>query len=419
MNALYNRTMIKTTSQDIFIEESKASGPGITWMQPEYYNRQMKPKEQVLPYPCWFYEALLLNILPRPKLTKRPPESLELNLGMPTNEPHLTPIVQKVSRAKVHDYSAVMREHFDIVVKLMLEHKVEGSKVAQLTSIQSSLLKAYLQYILVPCCIERIFSLKEPCIQIKTEDMLDLSKRRDETLKKVLSISLKLIYREYIHRHKINQSLNPRKYIKRSEVNRRIFKEYFDREPMLVKRRNKEAWEHNLLFFIKEGVTEEWFEAVLGVRHSFILHSAPCTTFLEKIYSTLRSDQLLHLYKRKIVSMVKKFFTVDDEYKPLPGSDSKLPDVCYSICLSKLEPCKKKPKTALTIEQFKSAVKVAVATLDRFKQKYKVTCDERNDTSGQTADHSDSSGLGFHMNYSSSNLENFDLDGSDASSDDF
>lgn len=348
----------------------------------------MLSKEIALPYPKWFYETLMQNVLPRQMLTKRPPEKLELSLSIPTNHPQLTPIVQKVSKAKMHDYSAVMRELFDIVIVLMLEHRVESQKIASLTEPQAMLLKTYLKYILTPSCIDRMFRMQAPTLAIHTEDMLDLSKRRDETLKKVLSISLKLIYREYMAKHKINQSLNPRKYVKRSEVNRRIFKEYFDREPMLIKRRSKDIWEHNLLFFIKEGVTEEWFEAVLGVRHGYALHSVPTVAFLEKIYTTLRSEQLLQLYKRKIVSMVKKIFTVEDKYKPEAGSDSKIPEFCYYMIQSKLEPCKKKPKTALSVEQFKTAVKIALTTLDKFRCKYGIKCELRLEDFGNTADNS-------------------------------
>jgi hypothetical protein len=268
----------------------------------------------------------------------------------------------------------------------MLEHRVDNHKMVKLAGPQATLLKTYLKYILTPACIDRIFNMQMPAIAIQADDMLDLSKRRDETLKKVLSISLKLIYREYTAKYKINQSLNPRKYVKRGEVNRGIFREYFDREPMLIKRRNKDIWEHNLLFFIKEGVTEEWFEAVLGIRHGNILHSVPSTTFLEKIYSTLRSEQLLELYKRKIVSMVKKVFTVEDKYKPQPSAASNIPEICYVIIQNKLEPCKKKPKTSLSVEQFKSAVKVALTTLDKFRSKYGVKCELRLEDFGKTAD---------------------------------
>jgi hypothetical protein len=377
----------------------------------------MLSKELALPYPKWFYETLLLNILPRPPLMKRPPERLELQLNIPTSQPQLTPVAQKVSKAKMHDYSGVMRELFDLVIVLMLEHRVESQKIAKLTEPQVMLLKTYLKYILTSVCIENIFGLQKPVMTVQAEDMLDLSKRRDETLKKVLSISLKLIYREYMAKNKINQSLNPRKYVKRSEVNRRIFKEYFDREPMLIKRRNKDIWEHNLLFFIKEGVTEEWFEAVLGIRHGYILHSVTSTTFLEKIYTTLRSEQLLQLYKRKIVSMVKKIFTVDDQYKPHPGSNTKIPDICYSIIQNKLEPCKKKPKTALSVEQFKNAVKIALTTLDKFRNKYGVKCELRLEDFGRTADSSQFSVDLTSHDTPAINGDYLDLYGSDDSSD--
>lgn len=335
----------------------------------------MWPKHLPLPFPSWFYESLIINIRPRAVLVKRPPEPLAIQVQVPAEVSNYEGL-HKLTKSKQHDFSAVMKELFEIVVTLLLDHRIEIQKVEVLLPLQKDLLQTYLQYILKPVVIEKVFGLTETTVQITYEDMLDLSRRRDETLKKVLSIALKIIYKEFLIKNKINQNLNPRKYVKRNEINRRIFKYYFEREPMMVSRRRCQTYEHNYLFYIKEGVTEEWFETVLGIRPNAVTAAVgePRTRFLQKIYGVLNSEQLTAMYKRKIVSMVKKSFTLPPAlyfHEEIYGSES-LPASAYDLIKKRLEPAHKKPKTALSIDQFKRAIKLSLDTLDRFCSKYHI-----------------------------------------------
>ena len=330
----------------------------------------MRPINMLSPFPNWFYEALVQNVRPRSILIKRPPEPIRVMTSTPADS--LALVIPSKLKAKQQDFSAVMKDLFDIVVTILLDHRVEIEKVSGLGTLQTKLLKTYLQYILKPGAVANLFNHQGPMMAISFDDMLDLSRRRDETLKKVLSIALKIIYKEFLIKNKINQNLNPRKYVKRNEINRRIFRYYFEREPLLVSRRRCQTYEHSYLFYIKEGVTEEWFEAILGIRNNYMQLSEPKTHFLERIYSILRSENLITMYKRKIVSMVKKVFTVDEGHRATLEVTGVVPEICYEATIKKLEPGQKKPKTALSIEQFKRAVKMTLEALDRFCTKYQI-----------------------------------------------
>lgn len=330
----------------------------------------MWPKRLPLPFPSWFYEGLLVSGRPRSILIKRPPEVLQAVAVGPKQSP--SGAVLNKCRTKQQDFSSVIKELFDIVVAILLDHTVLIDKLRSLRPIQVDLLQTYLQYILKPMAVDKLFTYKEPVMLIAYDDLLDLSRRRDETLKKVLSIALKIIYKEFLLRNKINQNLNPRKYVKRNEINRRIFKYYFGREPMQVSRRRCQTYEHSYLFYIKEGVTEEWFEAILGIRHQCLQLAEPKTQFLERIYSILRSEHLIAMYKRKIISMVKKVFTIDQSHRVDIAASGDIPDICYDLTKKKLEPGQKKPKTALSVEQFRKAVKMTLEALDRFCTKYQI-----------------------------------------------
>ena len=238
---------------------------------------------------------------------------------------------------------------------------------------QKKLVASYLRFVLNPDAINKIFTkeLRGSNWSLMRSEFTDLSKRKDETLKKVLSVALKVIYKEYLYENKINQSLNPRKYIKREEVNKRIFKYYFQRESLATTRKNSsKSHEHCLLFFIKEGVTEEWFEAIIGIRHGNPALKTPILTFLIKILETLHSEQLINIYKNKITSMIQKTFLVDKKPKT---QEQVVREDSYTKIIEKLDNSSKKPKTALSICQFRQAIQIANSTLKRFTHKYNLT----------------------------------------------
>ena len=263
-----------------------------------------------------------------------------------------------------------LKEVADFLSRILQDMFVEGPKLEQFDEQQKKLVSSYLRFVLNPDAINKIFDkqLRGTNWSLMRSEFTDLSKRKDETLKKVLSVALKVIYKEYLFEHKINQSLNPRKYVKREEVNKRIFSYYFKRESLGTTRKNEsKSFEHCLLFFIKEGVTEEWFEAIIGIRHGNPALKTPVLTFLIKILETLHSEQLINIYKKKITSMIQKTFLVDKKPK---SQDQAVREDSHTKIIEKLDNSSKKPKTALSICQFRQAIQIANSTLKRFTHKY-------------------------------------------------
>lgn len=255
-----------------------------------------------------------------------------------------------------------------ILIAVLRDQHVEGKKLENLNEEQRKLVKCYLKFVLVPSAVEKMVKNIGECWNLIPEEFVDLSKRKDETLKKVLSVALKVIYREFLTENKINQSLNPRKYVKRAMINARIFQRYFGRESEKTKKRQSFIYEHSLLFFIKEGVTEEWFEAIIGIRNENPKHKKPCLKFLKKIIDTLKSEQLIQIYRSKIESMVKKTFYVRRKSNPRDTTEESFPKI-----IEKLENASKKPKIALSICQFKNAINIATMTIEKYIKKYNLT----------------------------------------------
>ena len=152
--------------------------------------------------------------------------------------------------------------------------------------------------------LDKIQQWKHGPITFSNQDFYRPSKRRDETLKKILSQALKKIYRDFIKKHGINKSLNPKKYTKRKEINRLIFIEYFKRDPLTVGRDGK-TMESDLIFVIKNGVTKVWFEYAMGGSDT------PNNAFLAEIYRIIENGDLFSFYQKKISSMLNRIFLIE------------------------------------------------------------------------------------------------------------
>lgn len=327
------------------------------------------------PLPNWVYEAVPCLIgnykdLRNTAITLSQCQNTVLQQGDDKSEQYSA---GSDDESECENLAQNLKDVAEFLSKILQDMFVDGPKLEQFDDLQKKLVSSYLRFVLNQDAINKIFTkeLRGSKWSLMRSEFTDLSKRKDETLKKVLSVALKVIYKEYLFENKINQSLNPRKYVKREEVNKRIFSFYFNRESQATLRKNDtNSFEHCLLFFIKEGVTEEWFEAIIGIRHGNPALKTPVLTFLIKILETLHSEQLINIYKKKITSMIQKTFLVDK--KPRSHENVVREDSSLKI-IEKLDNSSKKPKTALSICQFRQAIQIANSTLKRFTHKYSLS----------------------------------------------
>ena len=253
----------------------------------------------------------------------------------------------------------------DIIISILRDQEVKLSIVSNLKENQRVLLQTYLQYVVKPISLPQILSGKESSKKLADEDFVDLSKRKDENLKKVISAVLKVIYNEYISKRGSNPNL--KKDSNRDETNQMMFQYYFARKPTSVKKGHKNVLEHNMAFSIKEGMTQDWFEAVVGLKYSGPSHKKAEGKFLKKIIETLKSDHLIEFYRRKIESMTRKTLIIGRRNRDteINYPDSKV----HSKVHEKLQCIKKKPKIALSICQFRLAVNFTITTLEKIVRK--------------------------------------------------
>lgn len=261
-----------------------------------------------------------------------------------------------------------VEEMLDILNELHSSHYLDIYKVKAMSPIERDVFFNYLKYLLRPEAIAKIDSTSVERLLFTTHDYLGLTRRRDETLKKVVSVALKVIYKKFVKSRGINKSLNPKKYMKRREINRVIFQHFFNREPSQFNMKGGKLSEHDALFFVKEGVTEAWFEAIIGLKHREV-----CWKFFETLVQTLASQEVFTLYKQKIHSMLKKIFSINKRIKFEEGTDEELG--VWNIILRKFTMRSKKPKIALSILQFREAVSIALATLKKLASKFNYTGD--------------------------------------------
>ena len=266
-----------------------------------------------------------------------------------------------------------MQQVAEVIIGILRDGQADCSKMRTLGEPESKMLKTYLSFALSQNMLNQVFSDSHSVLRLNQSDYLDLSKRKDEVLKKVFSVVLKMIYKEFLAKNKINQTLNPCRYIKRKEVNLKIFQHYYHRHPQTVQFKKVFESEHNLIFSIKEGVTEVWFEAILGLKSKPAGADSPDLKFLQKIMDILRSQSLVNFYRQKIESMIRKTFLIDmNAAERQSGKKTEEPKKFFSLVQNKLVKNSKKPKTALSICQFRQAIQVAIETLEKLIKKYGV-----------------------------------------------
>ena len=227
---------------------------------------------------------------------------------------------------------------FTINLKALQEGKLLGNEFLSLEPELRAELLALLSFNLNDQGYNKVVNVRSgEEIRFTAADCRGLKKRKDESLKKVMSIVLKVIYKQYLRSKGINQSFNPRTYIKREEINRRIFKKFFGRNPFALDSTGKRLYEivdpalsasskkvtkqtsqssnkaakqevhleHMRIFLIKNGVTRDWFEYATGQKGG-----AVNWMFFNEIIKILSEDKFMKSYKKKIDSMLGRIWGV-------------------------------------------------------------------------------------------------------------
>lgn len=211
-------------------------------------------------------------------------------------EPKLT----KVARQK----KSFLWPCVNLVVGVFTDCMLDVCKFSGLADEQKQVIYKHLECILVPPKFKSTEAhLSKPSLKSHYQiafgksDFAVCQKRTDETLKLVTSQALKQLLSVYMENHKINQSTNPKKFTRREEVNRMVYKHYLCREP--------QNDEHNLLFEIQKGVNWEWFwNATGGVKMK--------PDFIMDLLAILGDSNFFDFYKVKIDSMVRRLLGVVD-----------------------------------------------------------------------------------------------------------
>lgn len=191
-----------------------------------------------------------------------------------------------------------------LVVSLFFDCTLEVSKFIKLSEEQQEIIFKYLELILTKGSLNQIKNfISHPSlesrnsIKLEASDFLVKKNRTDEALKIITSQALKKLYRDFMKVRHINKNLNPKTFVPRKEINRRIYLHYFEREPT--------GDEHNKLFAIKKGVNKEWFSIATG-------GATPRTEFIIELLKIIEGCDFFDFYKQKIDSMVKRFLGVVD-----------------------------------------------------------------------------------------------------------
>jgi hypothetical protein len=204
---------------------------------------------------------------------------------------------------RIRQLSAELWPCVEILVNVFFLATFEMRKASELTKTQRGVVFNFLEMVLVPTRLTEIKNfmlIRSPnCMNKLVLRALDFSikkNRIDEVLKLVTSQALKKLYQNFMEINGINRNLNPMYFIKRKEINRRIFVHYFKREPV--------GNEHMRLFLIKNGVTHEWLEGAIGGNQKN-------PAFIQDLYNILKnSEELFQSYRGKINSMIRRILGI-------------------------------------------------------------------------------------------------------------
>lgn len=222
-------------------------------------------------------------------------------------------------------------------------------------------------------------------IKFSADDFVGFMNRGDECAKMVISMALKVIYKQFLKAKELNQDFNPRTYTKRKVVNWMIFKKFFGRNPYALDSNGERLYEivdplssaeaerydnqevhleHMRLFLIKSGVTKDWFEYATGQKGGRSVN----WKFFNEINKILDSKLFLENYKKKIASMLKTICGVEgpnaqarsnkrrSHQEESEGMESSLNHHQEDLSDSEDRVKKRKPKHPKAIIQMKEAV---------------------------------------------------------------
>lgn len=138
----------------------------------------------------------------------------------------------------------------------------------------------------------------------------ETKRRNDVALKFTISLVNKAIYKDFCLDNNINRSFNPNTYKHRGEINERMYRHYLKRNSTRIGDNDKTDWEHQQVFLIKNGVTKQWFQYVIGVAGGKQLRRG----FYDRLMKILNdNDRMEQLYAEKSKSMVKRMLGIDLE----------------------------------------------------------------------------------------------------------
>jgi hypothetical protein len=199
---------------------------------------------------------------------------------------------------------------------------------------------------------EKIKEIEESTLKIfKLEEQDFEPERKDAQFKLILSQCLKTIMKNFLKANSINKSLNPRRYVKRTEINKRIYQFFFNKEPHTEGPAKKHI--SDLIFKIGGGITKSWFDLIAQDKHFKLL---------KEVLRLLDFPTFLLSYEKKMDSMLNRLLSTYEEHEG-KTEEHQASEVLKKFTQEKL----KRPKTMI---QIKGYIEATMAKLKEFSGKY-------------------------------------------------
>lgn len=199
---------------------------------------------------------------------------------------------------------------------------------------------------------EKIREMEESTLKIfKLEEQDFEPERKDAQFKLILSQCLKTIMKNFLKANSINKSLNPRRYVKRTEINKRIYQFFFNKEPHTEGPSKKHI--SDLIFKIGGGITKSWFDLIAQDKHFKLL---------KEVLRLLDFPTFLLSYEKKMDSMLNRLLSTYEEHEG-KTEEHQASEVLKKFTQEKL----KRPKTMI---QIKGYIDATMGKLKEFSGKY-------------------------------------------------
>jgi hypothetical protein len=199
---------------------------------------------------------------------------------------------------------------------------------------------------------EKISEIQNSALKIiKLEDQDFEPERKDAQFKLILSQCLKTIMKNFLKANSINKSLNPRRYVKRTEINKRIYTCFFNKEPHVEGAAKKHI--SDLIFKIGGGITKSWFDLIAQDKNCKLL---------KEILRLLDFSTFLVSYEKKMDSMLNRLLSTYEEHEG-KTEEHQASEVLKKFTQEKL----KRPKTMIQIRGY---IEATMAKLKEFSSKY-------------------------------------------------